>query len=73
VGTTNRLDKGSSVIVGFLAMAHHRLGQREQAWAVLARLREILDQPRGTKDAETLGVVQEAQALITPPTATTER
>jgi hypothetical protein len=54
-------------------MAHHRLGQREQARADLARLREILDQPRGTKDAETLGLVHEAQALVAPPAMTTGR
>jgi hypothetical protein len=45
-------------------MAHHQLGQREKARAALARLRQSLDQPRGTKDAETLGLVHEAEALI---------
>ena len=46
LGAADRLDRGSPAVLAFLAMAHHRLGQREQARAVLARLREILDQPR---------------------------
>ena len=56
-----------------LAMAHHQLRQREQAQAVLARLRQSLDQPHGTKEAETLDPGHEAEALITRPAATTER
>jgi hypothetical protein len=69
----DRLDKDSPAALAFLAMAHHQLGQREKARAALARLRQSLDQPRGTKDAETLGLVHEAQALIAPQAATTER
>jgi tetratricopeptide (TPR) repeat protein len=69
----NQSDQASPAVLTFLAMAHHRLGQREQARAVLARLREILDQPRWAKDAETLDLLHEAQALIAPPGATTER
>jgi tetratricopeptide (TPR) repeat protein len=69
----DRLDHGCSEALAFLAMAHHRLGEQEQARAVLARLIEIIDQPRGPKDVETLDLVHEAQALIAPPKATTER
>jgi predicted NACHT family NTPase len=69
----DRLDKDSPAALAFLAMAHHQLGQREKARAALARLRQSLDQPRGTQAAETLGLVHEAQALIAPPRATTER
>ena len=69
----DRPDTGSPAALAFLAMAHHRLGQREQARAVLARLREVLDQPRWAKDAETLDLMHEAEALIAPPRATTER
>jgi hypothetical protein len=54
-------------------MAHHRLGQREQACADLARLGKRLDQPRWARDPETLGLAHEAQALIAPQAATTER
>jgi len=62
----DRLDTDSPAALAFLAMAHHRLGQHDQARADLARLREILDQPRETKDAETLDLVHEAQALVAP-------
>jgi hypothetical protein len=54
-------------------MAHHQLGQHEQARADLARLRELIDQPRWAKDAESLDLMHEAQALIAPQVATTER
>jgi hypothetical protein len=36
-------------------------------------LREALEQPRWTKDAETLDLVHEAEVLIAPPRATDER
>lgn len=65
-------DQGSSAVLAFLAMAHHRLGHEEQARADLARLRGLLIQPRWAKDAETLGLVDEARALI-EPRATTQR
>ena len=32
--------------LAFLAMAHHRLGEEEQAQALLARLRELMKDPR---------------------------
>jgi Flp pilus assembly protein TadD len=73
LGTAARPDTGSPVIPAFLAMGHYQLGQREQASAGLARLREVLDQPRWTKDAETLELVREAQALIAPQAATIAR
>jgi hypothetical protein len=73
LGTADRLDKGSPAVLAFLAMAHHQLGQPEKARTALARLRQGLDQPRGTEDAETLGLVHEAEALIAPRAATTER
>jgi hypothetical protein len=38
----------------------------DQAWAVLARLPALLDQPRRAKETETLGVMHEARALIAP-------
>jgi eukaryotic-like serine/threonine-protein kinase len=60
----DRLDPGAPAVMAFLAMAHHQLGEREQAQTDLARLREILDQPHWAKDAETLDLVHEAQALI---------
>jgi WD40 repeat protein/Flp pilus assembly protein TadD len=73
LGTADQLDKDSPAVLAFLAMSHHRLGQQEQARANLARLHKLLDQPRGMKDAEALDLMSEAQALIAPPRATTER
>jgi WD40 repeat protein len=73
LGRADRLDKGSPARLAFLAVAHHQLGQREEARSALAQLRQILDEPRGTKDAESLDLMHEAQALIAPQAATTER
>jgi eukaryotic-like serine/threonine-protein kinase len=73
LGAADRKGKGSPAALAFLAMAHHRLGQHEQARAVLARLRALFDQPPRAKDAEALDLMHEAEALIAPPRATTER
>jgi hypothetical protein len=72
LGGAEPANKCSPAVLAFLAMAHYQLGQREQAQAILACLRELLDQPRWAKDAETQDLVHEAQALV-GPTATTER
>jgi hypothetical protein len=60
----DRLDPDSPAALAFRAMAHHRLGRQEQARAVLVGLLEILDRTRGTKDADSLNLVHEAEALI---------
>jgi tetratricopeptide (TPR) repeat protein len=60
----DRLDKDSPAVLAFRAMAQHRLMQHEQARAVLARLREIVDRPGGTTNADSLDLVHEAEALI---------
>jgi len=73
LGAADRPDTGSPAVLAFLAMSHHRLGQREQAWAGLARLRKLLDRPHRTQEGETLDLMHEAQALIAPQAATTER
>jgi WD40 repeat protein/serine/threonine protein kinase len=54
--------------LAFLAMAQHQLGQKEQAQATFARLREAMKQPRWAKDAEAQGFLREAEeALQTNP------
>jgi WD40 repeat protein len=73
LGGADRLDKDSPARLAFLAMAHHKLGQHEQARAVLARLRALFDQPHRAKDAEAFDLMHEAEALIAPPRTTTER
>jgi tetratricopeptide (TPR) repeat protein len=66
LGRADRPDQSSPAALAFLVMAHHRLGERQQARAALAHLRQSLDQPRGTKDPESLDLMCEAQALIAP-------
>ena len=73
MGTADRSDEGSPAALAFRALAHHQLEQHAQAKADLARLREILNQPRWSKDAEALDLMHEAEALIAPSKATTER
>jgi WD40 repeat protein/serine/threonine protein kinase len=50
--------------LAFLAMAQHQLGQKEQARATLARLRQAPKRPQGAKNAEAQGFLREAAALI---------
>jgi Flp pilus assembly protein TadD len=50
--------------LAFLAMAQHQLGQKEQAKATLARLRETVTKPRWAKNAESAAFLREAEALI---------
>jgi tetratricopeptide (TPR) repeat protein len=71
LGKAHRPDTGSPAALAFLAMAQHRLGQHDQARAVLVRLRVLFDQPHRAKDAEALDLMHEAEALV-GPTATTE-
>jgi hypothetical protein len=73
LSAVDRLGKSSPAVLAFLAMAHHQLEQREQARSALARLRELLNQPRWKKDAEALDLAHEAEVLIAPSAATTER
>jgi hypothetical protein len=70
---SDRPDKASPVALAFLAMAHYRLGQREEARAVLAQLRQFVDNPHGSRDTEILDMIHEADALIACQVATTER
>jgi hypothetical protein len=72
-GGAHRPDTGSPVALAFLAMAHRQFGQHDQARTGLARLRAILDRPRGTKDAEILDLVHEDHALVAPQEMATER
>jgi hypothetical protein len=48
----------------FLAMAQHQLGKKDEAKATLARLREVMKQPRWAKDAEAQSFLREAEELI---------
>jgi WD40 repeat protein/serine/threonine protein kinase len=50
--------------LAFLAMAQQQRGQKDQAGATLARLREVMKQPRWAQDAEAQGFLREAEELI---------
>jgi WD40 repeat protein len=55
----------------FRAMAEHLLGQTDQARATLARLRELMKEPRWAHHQEATAFLGEAEALLqTPPSAT---
>jgi hypothetical protein len=69
----DRPDAGSPAALAFLAMAHHHLGQHEQVQVLLARLRELINQPRWARDAEALDLMHEARALITTQGAKAEK
>jgi WD40 repeat protein/serine/threonine protein kinase len=51
------------VDLAFLALAHYRLGQTEQARAVLSRLRESMKKPQWLKSEEARTFLREAEAL----------
>jgi tetratricopeptide (TPR) repeat protein len=72
LGKADRPDQASPAPLAFLAMAHYRFGQQEQARAVLSRLQALCDQPQWAKDAEALDLMHEAEALIAPHVATTQ-
>jgi WD40 repeat protein len=50
--------------VAFLAMSQHQLGKKDEAKAMLSRLRELMEQPRWAKDAEARSFLREAETLI---------
>src|SRR5262249_55726002 len=52
--------------LAFLAMTQHRLGQKAEAQATLARLRKLLPAPGWAKDRESEGFLAEVEALMQP-------
>jgi hypothetical protein len=50
--------------LAFLAMTQHQLGKKDEAKATLDRLRKLMKQPHGAKDAECAGFLREAEELI---------
>jgi Flp pilus assembly protein TadD len=60
----NKTGQSSCYDLAFLAMTQQRLGQREEARAMLQRLRELMQQPALAADAESLSFLREAEALI---------
>jgi hypothetical protein len=61
----NATKEGSHPVdLAFLAMTRHRLGQGNEAKAILTRLRELLIQERWAKHADAAGFLREAEELI---------
>jgi hypothetical protein len=50
--------------LAFLAMSQHQLGKKDEAKAMLARLRELMKQQRWAEDAEARSFLREAETLI---------
>ena len=53
--------------VGFLALVEHQLGHPDRATALLARLREIMNQPPRAKDPESQALLHEAESVLAAP------
>src|SRR5262249_1064610 len=53
--------------LAFLAMAYHRLGQRDKAQTYLSRLREMMKKAHWTQDEEAQIFLREAEALFSEP------
>jgi WD40 repeat protein len=54
----------SPAALAFLAMAHHQLGQEEQAQASLTRLQDTVQKPPWNRNEEAQALLREAQALL---------
>ena len=50
--------------LAFLSMTHHQLGQKAQAAATLARLREVMKKPQWAANEEPENFLQEAETLV---------
>jgi tetratricopeptide (TPR) repeat protein len=55
---------GAPPDLAFLAMAHHRLGQPEQATAAMTRLRELMAKPEHADVRENRAFLEEAEAIL---------
>jgi WD40 repeat protein len=61
---SDRLKGGDPYNLAFIAMAQQRLGQREQARSMLARLREAMKKPDRAAGEELQGFLREAEAVV---------
>jgi hypothetical protein len=59
----DRLDKSSPAVLAFLALTHHRLGQREPARADLSRLRELMKKPEQARNEDARAFLREVEAI----------
>ncbi|UCF33560.1 MAG: serine/threonine protein kinase [Phycisphaerales bacterium] len=59
--------------IAFMAMAHHKLGNREEALAQLARLKAAMENPEQAAGEDNKALLAEALSLIEPSASTAER
>jgi WD40 repeat protein len=64
LATLTRCDQEQPATQAFLAMTRHQLGQKDQAQAALARLRQAMKKPEWAKDQETRNFLREAEAVV---------
>jgi WD40 repeat protein/serine/threonine protein kinase len=65
--TLKQRDNGTPEVLAFLAMAQHRAGQHPDARTTLEQLLQTMNQPEWSRNAEALGFVREAEALLRGP------
>ena len=53
--------------MAFLALVEHQLGHPDRATSLLARLREIMNQPQWAKDRESQALLHEAESVLAAP------
>jgi tetratricopeptide (TPR) repeat protein len=64
LGQTEQLREAIPANLAFLTMTQHQLGQKEQATASLARLREATQKLEMSKNEETHSLLSEVEALL---------
>jgi hypothetical protein len=50
--------------LAFLAMVHHKLGQKDQAQATLVRLQDVIRQSQWATNPQAQGFLREAEELL---------
>jgi eukaryotic-like serine/threonine-protein kinase len=64
LATLSRCAASQPPALAFLAMTQHQLGDRDQARTTLARLREVMKEPRWAANADAVANLREAVELI---------
>ena len=64
LATLTKCDPSDPATLAFLAMTQHQLGQKEEARATIARLREVMHKPEWAKNEEAQAFLREAKVLI---------
>jgi WD40 repeat protein len=67
LATLSKCDPRHPTTLAFLAMTQRQLGEKAQARATLDRLRQVLQQEKGSKSEEAQAFLREATALLNNP------